>query len=145
MNLCTRNSPYYHLLKYLLLLLKYPVYLYLHIKVHTPSSTLGITISKPKAKYNFNAADILMFRILKKQLQMLHIIPKPITNTASGTHTTWRIYCTRSCFCRVVSTDSWKLKLTNFRKKWATDLTAELGDTQTYLLFLPNKGNHART
>jgi len=41
------------------------IYLYLYIKVHTPSSTLGITISKPKAKYNINAADILMFRILK--------------------------------------------------------------------------------
>jgi len=41
------------------------VCLYIYIKVHTPSSTLGITISKPKGKYNFNAADILMFRILK--------------------------------------------------------------------------------
>jgi hypothetical protein len=28
MNLFTRNSPYYHLLKYLLFLLKHPVYYY---------------------------------------------------------------------------------------------------------------------
>ena len=28
MNLFTRNSPYYHLLKYSLFLLKHPVYLY---------------------------------------------------------------------------------------------------------------------
>jgi hypothetical protein len=29
MNLFTRNSPYYHLLKYLLFLLKHPVYIYI--------------------------------------------------------------------------------------------------------------------
>ena len=33
MNLFTRNSPYYHLLKYLLFLLKHPVYIYIYIKI----------------------------------------------------------------------------------------------------------------
>jgi len=32
MNLFIRNSSYHHLLKYLLFLLKYPVYIYIHIK-----------------------------------------------------------------------------------------------------------------
>jgi len=37
MNLFTRNSPYYHLLKYLLFLLKHPVhiYIYTHTHIHT--------------------------------------------------------------------------------------------------------------
>ena len=36
MNLFTRNSPYYHLLKYLLFLLKHPVYIYIiYIYVYT--------------------------------------------------------------------------------------------------------------
>jgi len=30
MNLFTRNSPYYHLLKYLLFLLTHPVYIYIY-------------------------------------------------------------------------------------------------------------------
>jgi hypothetical protein len=33
MNLFTRNSPYYHLVKYLLLLLKHPVYVYIYMCV----------------------------------------------------------------------------------------------------------------
>jgi len=32
MNLFTRNSPYYHLLKYLLFLLKHPVYMNYQLK-----------------------------------------------------------------------------------------------------------------
>ena len=32
MNLFTRNSPYYHILKYLLFLLKHPVYIVINIK-----------------------------------------------------------------------------------------------------------------
>ena len=35
MNLFTQNSPYYHLLKYLLLLLKHPVCIYIYIYTHT--------------------------------------------------------------------------------------------------------------
>jgi len=58
---------------------------------------------------------------------MLHIIPRPITNTASGTHTTWYLYCTKSCFCRAVSTDSTKLQLNIFRKNWATDFNGWTG------------------
>ena len=34
MNLFTRNSPYYHLLKYLLFLLKHPVYIYIYIYIY---------------------------------------------------------------------------------------------------------------
>jgi len=34
MNLFTRNSPCYHLLKYLLFLLKHPVYIYTHTHTH---------------------------------------------------------------------------------------------------------------
>ena len=35
MNLFTRNNPYYHLLKYLLFLLKHPVYCVLMVKIKT--------------------------------------------------------------------------------------------------------------
>jgi hypothetical protein len=33
-HLYTRNSPHYHLLKYLLFLLKHPVYIYIYIYIH---------------------------------------------------------------------------------------------------------------
>ena len=35
MNLFTHNSPYYHLLKYLLFLLKHPVYIIINIYIYT--------------------------------------------------------------------------------------------------------------
>ena len=39
MNLFTRNSPYYHLIKYLLFLLKHPVYAHTYIYLHTIRGT----------------------------------------------------------------------------------------------------------
>jgi len=44
MNLFTRNSPYYHLLKYLLFLLKHPVYTFYnpyaeHLLLYVPQSS----------------------------------------------------------------------------------------------------------
>jgi hypothetical protein len=51
MEFFTRNSPYYHLLKYLLFFLKHPVYIYIYIYIH-PVAMLrmsGATVPSPYA------------------------------------------------------------------------------------------------
>jgi len=50
MKLFTRNSPYYHILKYLLFLLKHPVYIYICISY----GGLGITFQTTELKNNYH-------------------------------------------------------------------------------------------
>ena len=50
MNLITRNSPYYPLLKYLLFLLKHPVYIHIYIYIYIYTQTHTHTHTKSPQK-----------------------------------------------------------------------------------------------
>jgi len=68
-NLLTRNSPYYHLLKYLLFLLKHPVHTHTHTNKHTHSSIIGNGLLKnsyfPLWEFIFSKTDSNCNKICK--------------------------------------------------------------------------------
>ena len=66
MSLFTGNSPYYHLLKYLLFLLKHPVYNYTHARTH--ARTLVANLRKRSQYFFLVLVLCLIFYIFSRYL-----------------------------------------------------------------------------
>jgi hypothetical protein len=64
MNLFTGNCPYSHLPKYLLFLLKHPVYLYIHISHYVTNAPTSIGVSAP----NSGSFDIAFAKVTKYEI-----------------------------------------------------------------------------
>jgi len=61
MNLCTQNSPYYHLIKYLLFLLKHPVYMNLHVIDHLSKICVTYIFKPPLCTTQFTDLQVDSF------------------------------------------------------------------------------------
>ena len=91
MNLFTRNSPCFHLLKYLLFLLKHPVYAHTYIYLHTIGGTQSCVklgdIYRPSQWFYRPKFIYASYENLAVVLQRLLSLTRPFLqrNTAAGT------------------------------------------------------------